>query len=214
MRPYADRRAAGAVLAPAVAEVVPASELPIVLALTRGGVPVAAAVAETLDAPLDVIVVRKLGLARDPEYALGAIASVGGRTETVFNDEAAAMRAALDEPAGRQPDELAQRARDFRGNRAAVDLVGHTVVVVDDGVATGASMTAAVTAVRGLMPRRVVIAVPVSLGDAVSRLREIADGVVCPWPYARFPAVGHAYLDFDQTGDEEVRAILAAAASR
>ncbi|MEO6472393.1 MAG: phosphoribosyltransferase family protein [Aeromicrobium sp.] len=213
MKPYADRCQAGQVLAKRVR--LTESTAPIVLALPRGGVPVAAEVAAVLGAPLDVIVVRKIGFLDNRELAMGAIATVAGNVETVTNSGTMARLDWLGrsheefaEVAERERRELGLRDRLYRGDRPPADLCGRTAIVVDDGVATGASMRAAVAAVRLSGSTQIVIAVPVCLPGALSVLEEIADEVVCPWIPEHFMAVGQAYQRFDQVPDDDVRAIL------
>ena len=216
VKAYENRRAAGKHLATHVVALVGWKlHRPIVLALPRGGVPVAAEVATALGAPLDVIVVRKIGFIGHRETAMGAIATVAGNVETVANASSMSMldhlgrrRDEFREVAEKEHLELLRRDKLYRGDRPAVDVSGRAVVVVDDGVATGASMRAAVAALRLSGPDRVVIAVPVCLSGAMRALEEIAEDVVCPWNPPEFMAVGQAYQRFDQTSDEEVRAIL------
>ncbi len=215
MKAYADRREAGLVLAPIVAGAVKGAPEPIVLGLPRGGVPVAAGIAAGLGAPLDVVVVRKIGFVGHREMAMGAVATVAGTIETVSNEETPSLLrrlgrrpAEFTEVADRERLELVRLDRAYRGDRPPLDLAGRTVVLVDDGAATGASLCAAVGAVRHSDPARVVIAVPVCLHTAINPLREAADQLVCPWFPEQFMAVGQAYQRFDQTEDEEVRAIL------
>ena len=193
-----------------------ALDAPVVLALPRGGVPVAAVIAEALGATLDVIVVRKIGAPSQPELALGAIASGGIR---VLNQELLDRVGGLDAVSleaveAREREELERRERAYRGDRPRPRLVGRDVVLVDDGLATGATMRAAVQAVRACRPARIVVAVPVGSKEAVAGLRGMADRVICPEAPADFYAVGQFYRDFAQTSDDDVRRLLAAAASR
>jgi len=215
MRAYQDRTEAGLVLAGAVIDALAGTADPIVLALPRGGVPVAAEVAAALGAPLDVIVVRKIGFVGHRETAMGAIATVAGKIETVVNERSMPMldhlgrnRHEFSKVAEQERVELLRRDELYRSGRPPIDVSGRTAVVVDDGVATGASMRAAVAALRLSGPDRIVIAVPVCLAGAMRELEEIADDVVCPWNPSDFMAVGQAYQRFDQTSDDEVRAIL------
>ena len=206
---YADRRAAGRALA---AQLQAYRDRPdaLVLALPRGGVPVAAEVAEALHLPLDVLVVRKLGLPGQPEFAMGAIAS-GGVT-ILDEDLIARLRVPPEAVAAVQQAEaaeLARRERAYRGDRPYPDLHGRTVILVDDGLATGASMKAAVQAVRKLGATHIVVAAPVGPPDTVTELAALADDVVVPLQPAFFSAVGRWYDDFRQTTDDEVQAILA-----
>ncbi len=210
---YTDRRAAGRALAEHLQAWRDRPDA-IVLALPRGGVPVAAEVADALHLPLDVLVVRKLGLPGNPEFAMGAIAS-GGVT---LLDEALVERLHLPPEAvaavqRAEADELARRERAYRGERPYPDLHGRTVLLVDDGLATGASMKAAIEAVRRLGAARVVVAAPVGPPDTVAELARRADEVVVPLQPAFFAAVGQWYDDFRQVGDDEVQALLAAHAA-
>jgi predicted phosphoribosyltransferase len=185
---------------------------PIVLGLPRGGIPVAYEVAETLGAPLDVFVVRKLGVPGHEEYAMGAIASGGVRV--IDHEVVRQLRIPLSaveyvERAERQ--ELERRELLYRGDRPVRSLRDRTVVLVDDGLATGATMLAAVAAVRTEHPLRIVVAVPVASVDAVAAVRREADDCISVSTPDPFYAVGLWYLDFNQTTDDEVRALLAAA---
>lgn len=187
----------------------------VVVGLPRGGVPVAYEVARTLDAPLDVIVVRKLGVPWQPELGMGAIGEDGVR---VINEGIVAMAdlspgelAAVEE---RERAELERRARRFRGERPRMPLRGRTVVVVDDGIATGSTARAACHVARAHGAARVVLAVPVAPPDWTSRLAGDADELVCPRTPAPFFSIGQFYTDFSQTSDDEVVAILERAAAR
>lgn len=187
----------------------------LVLALPRGGVPVAAEIARALALPLDVLVVRKLGVPGHEEVAMGAIASGGVR---VLNSDLISQlrinRAAVDAVIHMETDELLRRERAYRGNREPLAVTGGTVIVVDDGVATGSTMVAAVRLLRERNVGRVIVAVPVAPPDAVDRLSEIADEVVTVIRPDPFVAVGRWYRDFSQTTDDEVRSLLANAARR
>jgi predicted phosphoribosyltransferase len=181
----------------------------VVLGLPRGGVPVAHEVARRLNAPLDVFVVRKLGLPGQSELAMGAIA---GDSVEVLNhdviDHLGVPRAIVDRVVARERIELQRRELAFRANREPIDVSGKTVIVVDDGLATGSTMEAAISALRQMGPQRIVVAVPVGAEETCRRLRAAADEVIClatPWP---FHAVGEWYDDFAQTSDEEVRTLL------
>ena len=186
----------------------------IVLALPRGGVPVAFEIARALRAPLDVFFVRKLGVPGHPELAMGAIASGGVR---VLNREV--VRALdipadmIDEVARREREELARREAAYRGGRPAPDVRGRIVILVDDGLATGSTMRAAVTALRRQGPAWVVVAAPVGARSTCAALAEEADEVVCARTPEPFYSVGLWYRDFTQTTDEEVRELLERAAS-
>ena len=203
---FTDRLDAGRALGAAVAGRWPGA---VILGLPRGGVPVAAGVAAALGAPLDVFVVRKLGAPEHPELAVGAIASGGVR---VVNDDVVTRLGVpadvLEQVAARELVELQRREHAYRGDRTPVDVTGRTAVVVDDGLATGATVHAAVVALRALRPDRVAVAVPVGAPDAVARLQEVADDVVCLHAPPSFRAVGAWYRDFTQTTDDEVRALL------
>jgi len=199
--PFPDREEAGRRLA---AEL-PALDRPIVLALPRGGVPVAAAVARALDAPLDVFVVRKLGLPMQPELAMGAVARGGVR---VLNEDvlrqAGVPAAVLEEVTARERAEVEARERLYRGDRPAPALAGRDAVLVDDGLATGATMRAAVAAVRALGPRRVVVAVPVAPAETVIAFGRDGIELACVHVPDDFVSVGSWYRDFGQVTDEEV----------
>jgi len=208
---FRDRRAAGQALA---RELLPlADERPVVLALPRGGVPVAAEVAAALAAPLDVLVVRKLGVPWQPELGMGAIGEGGVRvldpdivrTAGVTTDQ-------IDTVIARERAELERRVARYRESRPMVAVRGRVVVIVDDGIATGGTARVAVQVARGLGATRVVLASPVAPIDAVRDLRMVADDVAVvatPWP---FVAIGPWYEDFTQTTDDEVRAALRDAA--
>lgn len=207
-RRYRDRRDAGERLAAALQGRI--GPEPVVLGLPRGGVPVAAEVARALGVPLDVLVVRKLGLPHHPELAMGAIASGGARVLNpqviAFSDVTPEMLRRVEE---REREELARREELFRGDRPPLRVTDREVVLVDDGLATGATMEAAVAALRSRDPARVVVAVPVGSADAVDRLRREAELVVCPLVPEDFSAVGQWYEQFGQTGEDEVRRLLA-----
>ncbi|MDR9390570.1 MAG: phosphoribosyltransferase family protein [Trueperaceae bacterium] len=210
---FEDRRHAGRLLADAVLERLGppgAGERRVVLGLPRGGVPVAAVVAEALDAPLDVLVVRKLGAPGHEEYAIGAIASGGAKTV----DEAAVVRLGIDAATladleARERAELGARERRFGADGERPDVRGATVVVVDDGVATGATMRAALAALRRRGPARVVVAIPLAPADTLARLRREADAVVCLEAPDPFHAVGQGYAAFPQVSDDAVARLLA-----
>lgn len=209
--PYADRRAAGVEVAARLREYAERDDV-VVLGLPRGGVPVAAVVAGALQAPLDVLVVRKLGVPGHEELAMGALAALGDRVEVVRADDVlahvrvsdAAWQATLE----REQQELGRRSAAFRGARPAPELTGRVVILVDDGLATGSTMRAAVAIVRQFGAARVVVAVPVGSASTCARLSSTADQVVCAWCPDPFYAVGQAYREFDQTSDEEVRRLL------
>ena len=207
---YADRAEAGRALGDAVAAAGPLPR-PVVLALPRGGVPVAAEVAARLLAPLEVIVVRKIGAPGRPELAMGALAMIGPQVSLYRNEDIISAlgigEAAFEAAHERELAELRRRGGIF--SRAdATPVPGADVVLVDDGLATGSTMLAAVAAVRGLEPARVVVAVPVASRQAAPGGRAVADEVICPVVPARFVAVGLAYADFHQLTDQEVDALL------
>lgn len=184
----------------------------VVLALPRGGVPVAVPVAEALNAPLDVFVVRKLGVPGQEELAMGAVASGGVRV--LLPDivrQLKVTRAQIDQGTQAELRELARRERLYRGDLPWPDLRGRTVILVDDGLATGASMHAAVRALRQSGPARLVVAVPVASQESCARFRALVDEVVCAATPEPFHAVGLWYRDFSQTTDDEVCALLAQA---
>ncbi len=181
----------------------------VVLALPRGGVPVAYEVASALGAPLDVFLVRKLGTPGHRELAMGAIASGGVR---VLNDDVVRWygisETAIESVAREEAAELERRERAYRDGRPAPDLTNRSVILVDDGLATGSTMRAAAQAVRLHRPSRVVVAVPVGARHTCSEIAAVADEVICARMPEPFSAVGQWYLDFDQTGDDEVRDLL------
>jgi len=185
----------------------------MVLALPRGGVPVAREVARELRAPLDVFLVRKLGVPFHRELAMGAIATGGVRVlNTAIVDALGIPTAAIDAIAREEEAELARREPEYRGDRPAPDVQGKVVILVDDGLATGATMRAAVAALRRLGPARVVVAVPTAAAEACAEMAEVADEVVCAETPAPFLAVGAWYEDFSETTDDDVRRLLAEAA--
>lgn len=183
---------------------------PIVLALPRGGVPVAFQIAERFQAPLDVFVVRKVGAPMHPEYGIGAIAEGG---EQVVDQVAMTMlgitEAQFEELAERERMELERRVQEYRGDRQLPAVEGRDVVLVDDGLATGVSALAALRALRRMRPRRLILAVPACAPDSAERLRETADQVVCLIAPDQFRAVGQWYQQFGQTTDAEVLDLLA-----
>jgi len=209
VRRFRDRAEAGRELGERLAEEYAVRSDVIVLALPRGGVAVGREVAEILDAPLDVLVVRKLGFPGQDELAMGAIASGGAR---VLNEDLLSQtglpRDRVEAVVAREREELARREELYRGNRPAPAVAGKTVIVVDDGLATGSTMLAAVQALRSQDPARVVVAVPTAPPQTCAALEAVADEVVClrqPYP---FYAVGLSYEDFSEVGDEEVRRLL------
>ena len=211
-RLFADRREAGRELAARLAEI-DGDANPVVLALPRGGVPVGYEIARGLNAALDVFLVRKLGTPGHQELAMGAIATGGVR---VLNDEivqAFGIREdQIDAVARREEIELDRREASYRRGRLFPSLSGRTVILVDDGLATGSTMKAAVLAVRQQKPARVIVAVPVGAPEACRTLSVIADDVVCARMPRSFSAVGEWYRDFSQTTDEEVVELLSSTA--
>jgi predicted phosphoribosyltransferase len=181
----------------------------LVLALPRGGVPVGFEVARALGAPLDVFLVRKLGVPRYEELAMGAVATGGVR---VLNDDIVRglgiSEHEIDAAVARELQELARRERLYRADRPPPDVAGRTVLLVDDGLATGATMRAAVAALRQQQPARIVIAAPTASPDTCEAIKAEADDVVCAMTPEPFFAVGHWYEDFTQTTDNEVRELL------
>jgi predicted phosphoribosyltransferase len=206
--PFANRREAGLELARQLEHFAGRTDI-VVLALPRGGVPVAYEVARALGAPLDVFLVRKLGLPGHRELAMGAIASGGVRV--LNNDVVAWYRipdVIIDEAAREEQAELERRERLYREGQPPVELAGRVVLLIDDGLATGSTMKAAVQAVRARAPSRIVVAVPVGAPDTCQEFQTIADEVVCARIPQRFNAVGQWYRDFSQTSDQEVRQLL------
>jgi predicted phosphoribosyltransferase len=210
-RVYRDRTEAGRVLAERLGAYADRPDV-IVLALPRGGVPVGYEVARALHAPLDVFIVRKLGAPGHEELAMGAVATGGVR---VVNEQV--VRAlgipdsVIDAVASWELEELRRRERLYRGDRPPPDVRGKTVILVDDGLATGSTMLAAVRALRQQQPARIVVAVPIAAPDTCELLRAEVDDVVCAVTPEPFYAVGLWYRDFSQTTDEEVRELLAQA---
>jgi putative phosphoribosyl transferase len=208
---FDDRRDAGRRLAELVLGI--GLEAPLVLALPRGGVPVAYEVARALGAPLDVLVVRKIGAPHQPELGIGALAEGGAQ---VIDHELVRVlglsEADVQRLADRELTELDRRVIAYRGDRALPDLAGRAVVVVDDGVATGGTAEAALLAVRQQQPARLVLAVPTCARDATTRLRAVADDVISVITPHDLHAVGQWYRDFTQTSDAEVRELLVAGA--
>ncbi len=187
----------------------------IVLALPRGGVPVAFEVAQRVRVPLDVCVVRKLGVPGHEELAMGAIASGGVR---VLNEDVLYVlpdaQSIVEMVTAIEREELKRRERDYRSNRPAPEVRGRTVILVDDGLATGATMRAAAAALRQQGAAKIIVAVPVGAPGTCHEIRSVADEVVCLQTPGSFMGVGQYYEDFSQTTDEEVRELLAASASK
>jgi putative phosphoribosyl transferase len=210
--PFANRRQAGKKLAAKLTRYGNRSDV-LVLALPRGGVPVAFEVARALQAPLDVFLVRKLGLPGHKEFAMGAIATGGVR---VLNEEVTSRihipESTIDEVARREQKELERRERLYRGDQPAPNLQGRTVILIDDGLATGSTMRAAATALRQMRPAKIIVAVPVAAPETCEEFRSEVDEVVCAAMPEPFMAVGAWYEEFSDTSDEEVRDLLARAA--
>lgn len=213
--PFRDRQEAGRALAVRLAQALQPAPTPadaLVLALPRGGLPVALPIAQALGLPLDVLVVRKLGVPGQPEYAMGAIASGGLQVlnEDVLR-ELDISSATVDTVARAERQELARREQLYRGRRPPPAIAGRSVIVVDDGLATGATMRAAVRALRTQGPARIVVAVPVAAADTAEALRGEADAVITVATPEPFIAVGRWYREFEQVEDAEVRRVLAEA---
>ncbi len=209
--PFRDRSEAGQLLAQELSAYAGREDV-IVLALPRGGVPVAFEVARAIHAPLDVFVVRKLGVPGHEELAMGAIASGGILvTEPNVIEELAIPPDVVAEVAAREEQERLRREREYRGDRPEADVRGRTAILVDDGLATGSTMRAAVAALRKLQPARIVVAVPVAAASACAELAPEVDDIICTRTPEPFYSVGQWYGEFSQTTDEEVRELLARA---
>ena len=208
--PFIDRTDAGQRLAKALAGY--KGQQPVVLALPRGGVPVAAEVATPLDAPLDLILVRKIGVPFQPELAMGAVVD-GGEPVIVRNEEVISLSGVSEQEFNtirdQQLAEIERRRKLYLGDRPHPPVAGRTVFVVDDGVATGATTRAALQATRLRKPSKLVLAIPVAPTDTLAKLRGEADEVVCLEDYENFGAIGLFYSDFRQVSDTEVIEILA-----
>ena len=219
MDDFKDRAEAGRQLAAAVVRLGLVHPLvhPLVLALPRGGVPVAAEVARALHAPLDLLIVRKIGAPGQPELAVAALAE--GDPPTLVVDERTSQVTGADEAyiereARTQRAEIERRRKAYRRGRSRIGVAGKSVVVVDDGIATGSTVRAALQALRRMQPARLVLAVPVAPADTLSALSPLVDDVVCLSQPAFFRSVGTYYADFHQVDDEEVIALLDAARGR
>ena len=206
--PFADRRQAGKKLANRLTNYANRLDV-VVLALPRGGVPVAFEVARALHAPMDVFLVRKLGVPGHEELAMGAIATGGIR---VLNEEVTSQMqislSAIDEVARREEQELNRRERLYHGDRPGSDMRGRTVILIDDGLATGSTMRAAARALRKIQPAKIVVAVPVGAAETCADLCDEVDEVICLATPEPFIAVGAWYSNFEQTSDPEVRELL------
>ena len=213
-KPFSTRRKAGEELASKLGKYAGRGDV-LVLALPRGGVPVGYEVARALHAPLDVFVVRKLGVPEDEELAMGAIASGGVR---IVNEEVTRAvgisEEAIDAVARQEWVELERRERLYRGDRPRPAVQDRTVILVDDGLATGSTMRAAATALRQMRPAKIIVAVPVAAPETCDEFREEVDEVICAIIPEPFMAVGAWYEDFSQTSDDEVRELLQDAAAR
>lgn len=211
---FKDRSEAGRLLATRLSAYANRPDV-MVLALPRGGVPVAFEVAQALNAPLDVFVVRKLGVPGHEELAMGAIATDGVRV--INNDIVLALGISaqmIDRVAEMEQKELERREHAYRGDQPALNVKGRTVIIVDDGLATGASMRAAVAALRQMQPQRIVVAVPTAAAETCQQFRDEVDEIVCATTPQPFYGVGLSYENFSQTSDAEVHALLARSANR
>jgi putative phosphoribosyl transferase len=210
MMPFVDRTDAGRQLAKALAHY--KAQRPVVLALPRGGVPVAAEVATALDAPLDLILVRKIGVPFQPELAMGAVVD-GGKPVIVRNEDVISLTGVSEREfnatCDQQLAEIERRRKLYLGNRPHPQIAGRTVIVVDDGIATGATTRAALQAIRMRKPSKLVLAVPVAPTESLKELRGEADEIICLEDYEDFGAIGLFYSDFRQVSDTEVIEILA-----
>lgn len=206
---FADRRDAGRRLAERLAGF--KDQRPVVIALPRGGVPVGFEIAKSLDAPLDLALVRKIGAPYQPELAIAAVVD-GEKPETVVNEVIAATLHVTDdylqEETAKQLGEIDRRRRLYLGDRPRADVAGHVAIVVDDGIATGATVRAALRAIRRAKPSRLVLAIAVAPSDTLDRLRSEVDEIVCLATPEPFYAIGPYYADFRQTDDDEVIALL------
>jgi putative phosphoribosyl transferase len=210
---FRDREHAGRLLAAELRRF--AKRDPVVLALPRGGVPVGFEIAQALGAPLDLVLVRKIGAPLQPELAVAAVVD-GEQVEIVVNEDVAASRHVpegyIEQQAARQVEEIERRRRLYLGGRERVAVEGKTALVVDDGIATGATMRASLRAARRRKPAHLVLAVPVAPPEAVEALRRDVDEVVCLHTPDDLYAIGQFYDDFDQVDDDEVRELLERAA--
>ncbi len=208
--PFADRHDAGRRLARALERY--RDDKPVILALPRGGVPVAGEIAEALSAPLDLVLVRKIGVPAQPELAMGAVVD-GSAPLTVRNEDVIRLTRTSDAEFAKVRDrelaEIGRRRKHYLGDRPHPGLAGRVAIVVDDGIATGATTRAALRSVRQYGPRKLVLAVPVAPTSTLAELRDEADEIVCLEDYEPFGAIGAFYADFSQTDDDTVRRILA-----
>lgn len=212
--PFHDRKDAGEQLARALQHY--QADHPVIVALPRGGVPVAAEVARALKAPLELLIVRKLGLPQQPELAMGAI--VGGAEPVTIRNEDVIAAARISEAGfaavrDRELAEIDRRRQRYLAQRPFPPLARHTVILIDDGIATGATIRVAIRALRAMHPRKIVVAVPVAAPDILLTLKGEADDVICLEQHEPFGAIGLYYADFRQVEDDEVLQALAAAPS-
>lgn len=209
MMAFKDRSDAGRRLAKALSKYKRRNA--VILALPRGGVPVAAEVAAALNAPLDLILVRKIGVPAQPELAMGAVVD-GAAPIVVRNNEVIELSGTtaheFDESCARELAEIERRRQLYIGDRARAEITGQVVIVIDDGIATGATTRAALQAIRNRKPKELVLAVPVAPPDTIKQLRQDVDNLVCLETPELFGAIGYFYLDFRQVSDQEVVAIL------
>jgi predicted phosphoribosyltransferase len=209
MMDFRDRSDAGRRLAKALSSY--KDRHPVVLALPRGGVPVAAEVAAVLDAPLDLILVRKIGVPTQPELAMGAIVD-GTAPIVVRNEEVIELSGTtsdeFDAACASELEEIERRRQLYIGDRARAEITGQVVIVIDDGIATGATTRAALQAIRNRKPKELVLAVPVAPPDTITKLRGEVDALICLETPELFGAIGYFYRDFRQVSDQEVVAIL------
>lgn len=209
MMEFRDRSDAGRRLATALSSY--KDRHPVVLALPRGGVPVAAEVAAALDAPLDLILVRKIGVPAQPELAMGAVVD-GTAPIVVRNEEVIELSGTtsdeFDAACARELAEIERRRQLYIGDRARAEIAGQVVIIIDDGIATGATTRAALQAIRNRKPKELVLAVPVAPPDTITRLRGEVDALICLETPELFGAIGYFYRDFRQVSDQEVVAIL------
>lgn len=209
---FADRRAAGEMLANHLQEY--RGRNPLVLAIPRGAVPLAKVIADRLDGELDVVLAHKFGAPFDPEYALGAVDETGWAYLTPYTETNEAGRSFIDEEKSVQVAMLQRRRAQYTPHRPPVDPNGRIVIVVDDGIATGATMIAALHAVRSRGPAELVCAAPVGAAESIALIKDAADKVVCPHAIEDLDSIGRFYRDFRQVEDEEVIHILAEAGAR
>lgn len=209
---FADRTQAGEMLASHLQEY--HGRNPLVLAIPRGAVPMAKVIADRLDGELDVVLAHKFGAPFDPEYALGAVDETGWAYLTPYTEANEAGRSFIEEEKAAQIAMLRRRRVQYTPHRPPVDPKDRIVIVVDDGIATGATMVAALHAVRSREPAELVCAAPVGAAESVAMIKDVADKVVCPHPISDLTSIGRFYRDFRQVEDEEVIRILAEAGAR